>query len=129
MKLTPDIISKIRQSKRLKGTTIAQVVMMDDYLRNLSVYIKQQREEREQARRSIPKGTRLPAHVIDKIEALGLLDSATSFATEYCNVLNKLSKLNSAEREYVFQLGQQAYNVTIVDILCKEFPELKKELK
>lgn len=128
MKLTKEIIEKIRGCKALQGKAVADICQTDDFLRNLQKYIQAQKDEREAAKNAIPKGCRLPAHVIDRIQAAGLLDSPTLFAKEYCKILNRESELKSAEREYVWQVGQQAYNLTIVNAVIKEYPELKDVL-
>lgn len=126
--LKKETIEAIRSCKALQGKTVADICQTDDFLRNLAKYLNAQKEERDAAKKSIPSGCRLAAHVIDRIQAAGLMDSETLFAKEYCKILNKESALKSAEREFVFQLGQQAYNLTIVNFVVKEHPELKDEL-
>lgn len=128
MNLKKSTIDAIRNCKALQGKTVADICQTDAFLRNLSKYIQAQKDERDAAKKSIPSGCRLPAHVIDRIQAAGLLDSTTLFAKEYCKILNKESELKSAEREFIWQLGQQAYNLTIVNAVVKEHPELKDEL-
>lgn len=126
--LKKSTIDAIRNCKALQGKTVADICQTDAFLKNLKKYIKAQKEEREMAKNTIAKGFRLPAHVIDRIQVIGLMDSPTLFAKEYCKILNKESELASIEREYIWQLGQQAYNLTIVNAVVKEYPELKKEL-
>lgn len=128
--LTKEECDKIRNCKELKGKTIADVCQSDNFLKNLREYIRVQREERITARSLIQKGMRLQAHPIDKIMERGLMDDggATRFANEYCRILNRVSTLPANEREYILQLGAQAYNLTVVQAVTKQYPELKDKL-
>jgi hypothetical protein len=96
------------------------------------MYLHAQREDREKVRASYQamrklggtKGYKLPAHTIDRISTWSVED----FALEFYKVLAGRSEYPAAVREYVEQLGKQAYNVTIAQIICEEFPELNEEL-
>jgi dsRNA-specific ribonuclease len=50
------------------------------------------------------------------------------FVAEFINVLAKCSELSFAERQYIEQLGKQAYNLTVAQYVIEEFPELETEL-
>lgn len=125
-----EIADKIRSCKALSGKSVADVVDTPEFLSNLAAYMKAQREEREAARESYEKvkayapGFHLPAHPIDKCINL----TPEDFAVEYLTIVAKRSQRPKAERDYIFQLGRQAYNLTIAQIVCREFPELEAEL-
>ena len=118
------VIEKIRQCKALQGKTIADVCSMPQFMDNVAAYLAEQKELREATLRSIPKGKRVASHVVDRIE----LDDITKIINEYILILAKKSKLPASERLYIKQICQQAYNLTICQIVCKEFPELKNKL-
>ena len=120
---------KVASCKALQGKSIADVVRMPEFLQNLGAYMRAQFEERKAARASyekikpFAKGFKLPAHAIDKVMDL----TPEQFADEYLAVINGDCQRPAAVREYIAQLGQQAYNMTIASIVVAEFPELKDE--
>lgn len=119
---------KISKVKALQGKSIADVCEMPEFLDNLGKYMEAQKEDREAARQAISAGMRLQAHVIDHLIDYGIFDNPGVFAYAYIQCINGTSEFTSAEREYILQLGQQAYNLTIANFAVAEFPELKDEL-
>lgn len=124
-------LAKIQSCKALKGKSVEDVVSSDRFVANLSAYITEQREARKAAvasfkamRKAGAKGYKLPAHPIDKTLELSVED----FAVEFAAVVTGASKRPAAERKYIEQLGKQAYNLTIAQIVCEEFPELEPAL-
>lgn len=123
---------KIASCKALQGVTLAQFINLPRFRENLAAYMAAQREDREKSRASYEamrklggaKGYRLPAHVCDKLVVL----SAGEFAAEFLAVLTGCSTRPRREREYLRQLGLQAYNLTVAQIVVEEFPELKDKL-
>ena len=69
-------------------------------------------------------GLKLPAHPVDNFLEMSVAD----FAMEYLAVFAGMSKRPKSERDYINQLGQQALNLTIAQIVCEEFPELEPAL-
>ena len=69
-------------------------------------------------------GLKLPAHPVDNFLDMSVDD----FAMEYLAVFAGMSKRQKSERDYINQLGQQALNLTIAQIVCEEFPELEPAL-
>lgn len=124
--------NKIDSSKALQGKTISDIIGMERFTDNLAAYIKAQREDRKSTRESframlksgMVSGKKVPAHPMDAT----LPWSVGEFAMEYLAVVTGVSKQSHAVREYVRQLGQQAYNLTIAQIVCDEFPELAPAL-
>lgn len=122
----------IRNCKALQGMTVEDVINSERYLDNLAAYIKAQRVDRTAIRTSYmamqkvggAPGYKLPAHSIDKTMDM----STPEFADEYKRIIAKTSALPAAQRAYIFQLGQQAYALTVAQIVCEEFPELRDKL-
>jgi len=123
---------KIASCKALQGKTIFDVVALPRFLENLAAYWTEQKETRKTAIASYqamhklggPKGYKLPAHVIDKLVDLSVED----LAVEYAKVVAGGSTRNPAERKYIRQIGQQAYNLTVSQYVVEEYPELEPEL-
>lgn len=119
------IAEKVRQCKALKGKSVVDVMDMRQFQDNLAAYWTQQTESRKQVEnnyRLIEKP--VPAHPIAKLKNL----SVKQLMMEYLAVINGTSTRTSSERLYIKQLCQQAYNLTVAQIVCKEFPELESEL-
>lgn len=127
-----ETLKKISKCKALQGMTVEDVIKSDRFRDNLAAYLTAQREDRKAIRSSYAamrkaggaKGYKLPAHVIDKFMDC----SVEEFANEYLKVLSKMSPRPMRERQYIGQLGQQAYNLTIAQIVVDEFPETAEEL-
>lgn len=123
--------NKIRSCKALQGKTIEDVCEMPEFLSNLEKYMQAQREDRKAIQSSYEamrklggaKGYKLPSHPIDRVIDM----SVEQFAGAYVDVIMKTSPRPAAERKYIEQLGQQAYNLTVAQIVCEEFPELHDE--
>lgn len=130
--MNPEVESKVRSCKELQGKTIFDICASDEFLENLAKYMEAQRADRKAIQASYQamrkaggaKGYKLPSHPIDRVIDM----TCEAFTMEYIAVIYKSSKRPYAEREYIRQLGNQAYGVTIANIVCKEFPELKEKL-
>lgn len=127
-----ETLNKISNCKALRGMTVEDVIKTDRFLDNLAAYLTAQKEDRKAIRSSYAamrkaggvRGYKLPAHVIDKFMDC----TAEDFAAEYLKVLSKMSPRPMRERQYIAQLGRQAYNLTVVQFVVDEFPELADEL-
>ncbi len=127
-----DTAKKVRACKALQDMSVAQLVATDRFLDNLGAYLVAQREDRKAIRKSYDamrklggaKGYKLPAHAIDRVMDM----SVEEFAKEYLAIISHNSERPAAEREYIFQLGTQAYELTVAQYVVDEFPELKEEL-
>lgn len=124
--------NKIKSCKALRGKSVYDVIAMQRFVDNLAAYWTEQKETRKtaiasyQAMRKLggPKNYKLPAHPIDDLAAL----SVDELAIEFTKVLSGYSKRCHAERLYIKQIGQQAYNLTVAQLIVAEFPELEDEL-
>jgi len=115
-------VDKIRSCKALQGVSVEQLINGERYRNNIAAYLKEQQETRK--RTIAPPGYKLRAHVVDHF-----IDwTVDKFIAEYINVIAKRSELSYAERQYIEQLGQQAYNLTVAQFVVEEFPELENEL-
>ena len=119
------IADKVRKCKKLQGKNIVDVMDMRQFQDNLAAYWTQQRESRLQVERNYKLITKpVPVHPIANLMKL----SVKQLMLEYLAVINGTSTRTSSERTYIKQLCQQAYNLTVAQIVCKEFPELESEL-
>lgn len=127
-----ETLQKIRSCKALQGKDVADVVAMPRFRDNLAAYWTAQKTDRDAIRKSYAAmrkmggaaGYKIPAHVIDDLAGMTVDD----LAFEYAKVVAGGSTRNNAERKYIRQIGQQAYNLTISQIVIEEFPELESEL-
>ena len=127
-----ETLQKIRSCKALQGKDVADIIAMPRFLENLGAYWTAQKTDRDAIRKSYAAmrkmggaaGYRIPAHVIDDLAGMSVAD----LAFEYAKVIAGGSKRNHAERLYIRQIGQQAYNLTIAQIVVDEYPELADEL-
>ena len=123
---------KIESCKALQGMTVEDLVNNDRFRNNLAAYMTAQKEDRKQIRASYEamrklggaKGYKLPAHPIDRVIDL----TAGEFAAEFLAVVAKKSARPVAERQYIQQLGMQAYNLTVAQYVVEEYPELEPVL-
>lgn len=127
-----EILTKIQSCKALQGKTVEELIATERFRNNLAAYMTAQKEDRKQIRASYEamrkvggaKGYKLPAHPIDRVIDLSVDD----FAAEFMAVIAKVSKRPVAERRYIQQLGQQAYNLTVAQYVVEEYPELESVL-
>lgn len=127
-----EILTKIQSCKALQGKTVEELIATERFRNNLAAYMTAQREDRKQIRASYgamrkvggAKGYKLPAHPIDRVINL----TVGEFAAEFMAVVAKKSARPAAERQYIQQLGLQAYNLTVAQYVVEEYPELADEL-
>ena len=130
--MKPETRNKIASCKALQEMTVADLCATVRFRDNLAAYMTAQRTDRDAIRKSYDamrklggaKGYKLPAHPIDRVINLSVED----FAVEYLAVIANASKRPVAERRYIQQLGQQAYNLTVAQYVVEEYPELEPEL-
>ena len=124
--------NKVASCKALQEMTVADLCATVRFRDNLAAYMTAQRTDRDAIRKSYDamrklggaKGYKLPAHPIDRVINMPVED----FAVEYLAVIANASKRPVAERRYIQQLGQQAYNLTVAQYVVDEYPELADEL-
>lgn len=112
--------------------TVEDFIKNDRFRDNLAGYLTEQRETRKMARASYAamkkvggaKGYKLPAHVCDKFIDV----SVDQFAEMFMAVVAKRYNGPLAERQYILQLGMQAYNLTVAQYVIEEYPELEPVL-
>lgn len=112
--------------------TVEDFINNDRFRENLAGYLTEQRETRKTARASYAamrkvggaKGYKLPAHVCDKFIDV----SVDQFAELFMAVIANRYNGPLAERQYVRQLGMQAYNLTVAQYVVEEYPELEPVL-
>lgn len=124
-------VDKIRSCKALQGMTVEQLINGERFQHNLAAYLTEQKETRKTAIASYKamqkvggRGWKIAAHVIDHFMGW----TVEQFSAEYINVIAWRSKCSRAERQYIEQLGRQAYNLTVAQYVIEEYPELADEL-
>lgn len=119
-------LEKIKACKDLRGKSVKDIILLSGFLDNLQAYVNVQREERKIALSHADQfgGGKMhaPAHPIDKTMDWEM----ERWRDEYAMVVNKTSSQPKAVREYIEQLGNQAYRVTVANIVLLEFPELRE---
>lgn len=126
------IQEKIKNCKALQGISVDDVIKTQKFIDNLGAYWQAQRTDREAIKKSYeamrkvggPKGYKLPSHPIDRLAGY----SVTEIAGQYRLIIMGECRLSAAERKYIKQLCTQAYQLTIAQIVCEEYPELKETL-
>lgn len=118
-------MQKLSEVECLREHSVFDVIMSEIFLRKMDSRLGQQKQLRQETLRLIEKEQklRLPAHTVD----LFLKHTAEEFRDEYISVLGKTSKRSAAERKYIEQLGNLAYNDAVEEMACEECPELKEE--
>lgn len=121
--------------ERLNGT-VFDVLDMPEYITNLAAYMNEQKMTRDavlQQRKKIIEAGKFPAPenrpCIDRVIELGLMESANDFAFEFAKVLNRTSEHPRKIREYIWQLGMRAYQLTIEQFICDANPDMAELVK
>ena len=112
--------------------TVEDFINNARFRENLAGYLTEQRETRKTARASYAamrkvggaKGYKLPAHVCDRFIDMPV----DQFAALFMDVIAKRYNGPFAERQYIQQLGMQAYNLTVAQYVVEEYPELEPVL-
>lgn len=133
--MTKEIIQRIRECKALKDKTISDIIDLPEFEKNLAIYMKEQLNAlnkvdvmAERTKRLYPRmGLKRPRHVIDRLVEKGVFAGVESFKMAFVDEINMECHYSANERKYIEQLGMQAYNLTVAQIVCKEFPELSKD--
>lgn len=117
-------IEKIRKVKALQGLTIGEVCALPRFRDNMAGYIKAQVEMRASYLEACKKMNIKPqAHAVDKVP-----HDVETFTAEYLECLCGFNKRPAGQREYILQLGTQAYGLTVSQYAVEQYPELKDEL-
>lgn len=119
---------KIAACKALQGMTVEGVIDTPRFRENMAAYLTEQRTAREAAKKSFAavkkagmRGYKLPAHVCDMFVEMPV----SEFVKLYKGVISRKLWRPFRERQYIQQLGGQAYNLTIAQYVIDEFPEMK----
>jgi hypothetical protein len=112
-------IKSLSEIESLREHTVYDIIMSDGFLKNIGNRLEQQKQLRKAATNAIKSG-RLPAHTVDRF----LRHTAEEMRDEFLTA--KTNKRGAAERKYIEQLGNLAYNDTIEEIAIAEKPELKE---
>lgn len=120
-----ETIDKMHRCTALNSKTVEDILALPRFRDNLSAYWRSQKDMRKSVLQMWKeKGFRAKTHVIDKLLTLNVEDIIEAWKAIYKNA----SSLPRNQRQYISQLVRQAYNLTIAEIVCEEFPELRDEL-
>lgn len=114
--------------KALQGKSVADIIGSEAFAENLGKYVAAQREDYAAAlstfRATAKPFQRMPAHPITHF-----LDcTVEQIRDEFALCVAKQSLRPRSQRQYIEQLGLQAYNVTVANAIVAEFPETKNIL-
>lgn len=122
------VLKKIAACKALQGMTVEGVIDTPRFSENMAAYLTEQRTAREAAKKSFAaikkagmRGYKLPSHVCDMFINMPV----SEFVQLYKAVISRKAQRPFRERQYIQQLGGQAYNLTIAQYVIDEFPETK----
>lgn len=116
-----------KMSKALEGKNIGDILDSEEWRQNISAYLSSQRNDykkaKEQAEQLMKRGFKVKSirHTLENLDFL----TSENFGQYYADCLAKSSSLNAASRNYILQLGGQAYNKTVIDLTIKAFPETR----
>lgn len=111
------VVEELEFNGKVADLTISDVIKLKMFYKNLKAIISDLIHIREEARRKA--NAPLLSHPIDTLKGKGLLD-AGRFTVEFAEVLNKVSKLPSAERKLISEIGGEAFNKTMKTIIDHE---------
>lgn len=114
---------RLSEVQCLREQSVFDVIMSDTFLKRIGVRLEAQKQLRLAARNSVKGKGRLLAHTIDHF----MTYSPEEFRDEYISVTAKRSMRNHADRVYIEQLGNLAYNDTIREMVVAECPDLEEE--
>lgn len=113
-------INKINVSEELKSMSVADILKVPLFFKNVQKEIIKIWGSRVRAQRNLQPNERLKAHPITHLHDAGLLDVG-KFIVTFAKVLDKVSvKLSAAERDTVQALGMAAFNETMKQLIDNE---------
>lgn len=119
----------------LRDKSVYDVLIMPEFLTNLTAYVNEQVETRTKVLETIAELKKQNKRVaenrptIDRVMDLGLMNDPGDFAVEFAKVLNHQSEHPAGIRLYIGQLGMKAYNATIEKFICDANPDMAELLK
>lgn len=120
--------------EKLDGKNVYDVLQMPEYYKNLERIVNEQVETRTNALSAInemrKKGKKIQAnrHVIDRIFEMGLFHDIGELIVDIAAVFNKQSSYPVEVRQYLYQLGKLAYDITTESFILEANPDMKQLL-
>lgn len=120
--------------EKLDGKTVYDVLQMPEYYTNVERIVNEQIETRTNALSTInemrKKDKKIQArrHVIDRIFEMGLFHDIGEFIVDIAGVFSKQSSYLVEVRQYIYQLGKLAYDITTESFILEVNPEMKQLL-
>ena len=115
---------RLSEVQCLRELTVYDVIMTEQFLKAITSRLEQQKALRRATLAAIKSGRAL-SHTVDKFMA----HTPEQFRDDYLLVVSKTSPKSAAERKYILQLGDLAYNDAVEKLVLAECPELEEEFK
>ena len=103
---------------QVKEMKIADVLVTEEYYKNIKNVIANLRKIREDARKK--SNNNLRRHAIDRLEEKGVFEPG-QLTQLYAEAMDKkLQGYSSEERKFILQVGGEAFNKTMKELLDEE---------
>lgn len=110
--------------RRIEDYTIADVLRTSEYYANISAVVDELSKLRDR-----PSNGKLKRHPIDRLRERGMF-TAGQMTVLFAEVLNKSAcGYSHAEREFIRQVGMEAFNTTMRQFIASQQPADKKAKK
>lgn len=112
--------------KELKDMTIADVLETPEFYNNLKVVISNLENTRRNA--EISANAPLKRHPIDRLQERGVFEPG-QMTVLYANAMDKkLQGYSSSERKFILEVGGEAFNITMKQLVDQEKKDNSTEL-
>lgn len=112
--------------KELKGMTISDVLKTPEFYNNLKVVISDLGNIRRNA--GISANAPLKRHPIDRLQERGVFEPG-QMTVLYANAMDKkLQGYSSSERKFILEVGGEAFNITMKQLVDQEKKDNSTEL-
>ena len=123
-------------SELLKDKTMIDILSTPEFEKAIQECMEEQKNARNLYKKTVNELIKMGKYVprekrpeIDRIQELGLLDDPAAFTEEIVKVYFKKSNLPRSAREYIQELGQQAWNLAVSRIICAADAEMAELYK
>lgn len=112
--------------KELKDMTITDVLKTPEFYNNLKVVISDLENTRRNA--GISANAPLKRHPIDRLQERGVFEPG-QMTVLYANAMDKkLQGYSSSERKFILEVGGEAFNITMKQLVDQEKKDNSTEL-
>lgn len=112
--------------KELKDMTISEVLKTPEFYNNLKVVISDLENIRRNAR--ISANATLKRHPIDRLQGKGVFEPGQMTVLYASAMDKKLQGYSSSERKFILEVGGEAFNITMKQLVDQEKKDNSTEL-